>query len=461
VNGGVPEVKYAESPGGLVAYQTLGEHSIDLLHIGNWHQSVEGIWELPTADRFYRRLASFARLVLVDKRGAGLSDPLTSPYAGGDFGPWVEEGVTDYLTVLDAIGSTNAVLLANFHGAAAAVALAAIHPQRVTAMILVDPVVKVLSSPDFPWGYSEEMRQAIADVSRRAWGEGMCSGSTPSYDGPGSVPSFARDESSHRWMARYERTSFPRGHMAAWWERWDYDLRPLLPLVQAPTLVMHHEGNVLYDPGAASHVASAIPGAVGSVSIPSLDLELWAPQPGVLADEIERFVTGAVGIPVGPIDRGFAVVLFTDLVESTRHAAAIGDQRWRELLTAHDDAVTRQVEQHRGRVIKRTGDGVVATFDAPARAVRCAEAIHADMRQLGVQVRAGLHAGEVEFVGPDIAGIAVHIAARVMGYAGAGEIVVSRTIKDLVIGSGLDFEDCGTHVLKGVPEEWQLFNVVT
>jgi class 3 adenylate cyclase len=247
--------------------------------------------------------------------------------------------------------------------------------------------------------------------------------------------------------------------MAAWWSEWEFDVRPLLPLIQAPTLVMNHEGNVIAPAGASEYVASAIPDALGPVSIPSRDLELWASQPPMLADEIERFVTGSTGEHLSPAERAFAVVLYTDLVGSTGQAVEMGDRRWRELLEVHNNAASRQIERHRGRLVKRTGDGVLAIFDGPGRAVRCAQAILADVEQLGCEARAGLHAGEVELLGEDIAGIGAHIAARVMDHAGPGEVVVSRTIKDLVVGSGLRFEDRGAQTLRGVPEEWQLFTV--
>jgi class 3 adenylate cyclase len=305
---------------------------------------------------------------------------------------------------------------------------------------------------------SFETRQQVADWHRMAWGDGLLSGSTASHRGPGLIPSFRHDAEAHRWLARYERAGLPRGHMAAWWSVWEFDVRALLPLIQAPTLVMWHEDNILSPAGAAEYVASAIPGALGPVSVPSRDLELWGSQPPMLADEIERFVTGSTGEHLSP-ERAFAVVLYTDLVESTGQAVQMGDQRWRETLEVHNNAAARQIERHRGRLVKSTGDGVLAVFDGPGRAVRCAQAILADVHQLGSEARAGLHAGEVELLGDDIAGIGVHIAARVMGHAEPGEVVVSRTIKDLVVGSGLRFKDRGSHTLKGVPDDWQLFTV--
>ena len=350
--------------------------------------------------------------------------------------------------------------MSNSWGVSVAISLAATYPSRVASLILVDPVVRVLEADDYPWGMSLEMRRQVAGWNRAAWGEGVLSGLTPSFRGPGVIPSFRHDAEAHRWLARYERAGCARGRMAAWWSEWEFDVRPLLPLVQAPTLVMNHEGNVIAPAGASAYVASAIPDAVGPVLIPSRDLELWASQPPMLADEIERFVTGSTGEHLSPAERAFAVVLYTDLVGgSTGQAVEMGDRRWRELLEVHNNAASRQIERHRGRLVKRTGDGVLAVFDAQGRAVRCAQVILADVEQLGCEARAGLHAGEVELLGDDIAGIGAHIAARVMDHAGPGEIVVSRTIKDLVVGSGLRFEDRGSHTLRGIPEEWQLFTV--
>jgi class 3 adenylate cyclase/pimeloyl-ACP methyl ester carboxylesterase len=457
----IPAVQYTEGADGLIAYQAVGEHPIDLIHIGTWSQTVEGIWDLPSAEHFYRRLASFARVVLVDRRGSGLSDPLHSRYVGGEFAPWIEEGVSDVLTVLDAIGSERAHVLSTWTGSSAAIPLVAGFPQRVAGLILVDPVLRVLEADDYPWGYSAALRKEISDACRASWGEGTLSGITPAWRGAGAIPSFRHDTEARRWLARYERAGMPRGHMAQYWKEWDFDLRPLLPLVQAPTLVMCHEDNFLYDAGAARYAASNIPAATGPVTIESRDLEPWAMQPPALLDEIEHFVTGSTGESVPSIDRVFAVVLYTDVVESTRHAAELGDRRWRELLEVHDNAVAREIETHRGRLVKQTGDGVLAIFDAPGRAIRCAQAINAGVRRLGIEARSGLHAGEVELIGDDIAGIGVHIAARVVGHAGAGEVIVSRTVKDLVAGSGVRFEDRGAQMLKGVPDEWRLFVVAS
>jgi pimeloyl-ACP methyl ester carboxylesterase len=237
--GGIPDVQYAEGLDGLIAYETVGDYPVDLVHIGMWNQTVEGIWELPSAERFYRRLASFARLVLVDRRGTGLSDPLRSRYGGGDFGPWIEEAVNDFVTVFDALDAQRVAVVSSQYGAAVAISLAAGHPDRVEALVLVDPMARLLEAEDYPWGMSLEMRETVAGWCRVGWGDGMLSGLTPAHRGPGVVPSFRHDAEAHRWLARYERAGIPRGHMAAWWSEWEFDVRPLLPLIQAPTMVMH------------------------------------------------------------------------------------------------------------------------------------------------------------------------------------------------------------------------------
>jgi class 3 adenylate cyclase len=402
------------------------------------------------AERFYRRLASFARVVLVDRRGTGLSDPLGAAELGRDFEPRIAGAVKDFVTVLDAIGSRRAAVVASVYGADVAISFAAAHPDRVTALVLVDPIVRLLEGDDYPWGMSHEERGAVATAIGRGWGDGFSSRAT--------VPSFQHDAQARRWLARYERAGRPRGQMSAWWRNWEFDVRPLLSLVDVPTLVMHHEGNAIAPaPAAADAVVAAISGAAGPVSIPGRDLELWGNQPRMVADEIEQFVVGATPEPTRISDRAFAVVLTTDLVASTAQVVNLGDRRWRELLEVHNNVSARQVEHNGGRVVKFMGDGVLAVFDRPAAAVHCAHAILRDVQQLGCRACAGVHAGEVELLDGDIAGIAVHIAARVLSIARPDEVLVSRTIKDLVTGSGLRFDDRGVYALKGLTDPWQVF----
>jgi class 3 adenylate cyclase len=300
---------------------------------------------------------------------------------------------------------------------------------------------------------SEDVPAFTARAFRDTWGTGSISARF--------APSLRHDASFLAWAARYERLSCARGVGANYWDsiRVGWDVRPLLPSIQCPTLVMHHPGNWDYDCGAASYTATQIPGAVGSIEIPTRDLEIYGPQPDSVLDEIESFLAAGSTRTSGAhdIDRAFAVVAFTDVVESTRTAAELGDRRWSELLAVHDSVAARQISAHRGRLIKRTGDGVLATFDAPARAIRCVQTIGAELHQLGVRMRSGLHAGEVELRDDDIAGIGVHIAARVAAMAGSGEVLVSRTVVDLVAGSGIGFSDRGEHHLKGVPGAWRIF----
>lgn len=451
---GIAAVQYAQGHDGLIAYQAIGDGPVDLVHVGAWNQTVEGIWELPMAERFYRRLASFARVVLVDRRGTGLSDPLCSADPGRNFESSIAGAVADFVTVLDAIGSERVAVVASVYGTDVAVSLAAAHPDRVTALVLVDPIVRLLEDEDHRWGMSREERAAVATEIARAWGDGYSSGAT--------VPSFQQDAQACRWLARYERAGRPRGQMSAWWRSWEFDVRPLLPRVNAPTLVMHHEDNAIAPSRAAAEsVVAAISGAEGPVSIPGADLEMWANQPKILADEIERFVVGVTPEPARVADREFAVVLTTDLVASTDQVVNLGDRRWRELLEVHNNVSARQVELNGGRVVKFTGDGVLAVFDRPAAAVQCAHAILHDVQQLGCRACAGVHAGEIELLDGDIAGIAVHIAARVLSIAGPDEVLVSRTIKDLVTGSDLRFDDRGVYTLKGLTDPWQVFAVRT
>ena len=273
----IPAVQYAEGHGGLIAYETFGEGPVDLVYIGAWFQTVEGIWDLPSAERFFRRLASFARVVLIDRRGFGLSDPLRSMHPGDDFGLWIEEGVSDVVTVLDAIGSERAAFVAEGIGATVGIVLAATHPDRVAGLVLVDPVVRLLGADDYPWGISVGTRERFAESARAGWGDGVLSGVTPSWRGAGPVPSLAHDPEAHRWLARWERASHSRGQAYAWWRSMDFDVRSLLPSIRAPTLILHHPSNVLGSPTAAmDYLVAAIAGAgyapVGAVrpySVPS------------------------------------------------------------------------------------------------------------------------------------------------------------------------------------------------
>lgn len=460
-----PATRFARGPDGYVAYQTVGEGPPDIILVNTWGNSIDLQWENALFERFNRRLASMGRLILFDKRSEGSSDPIWTPFEvlSRGRGGAIEEGARDMRTVLDHLGVPHAVVIGTLAGALMAISFAASFPDRAMRLVLTDPRVKMPMSEDYLFGLSEDELERAAAYTEAQWGNGL----TLELD----APSLKEDGELRAWLARYERLALPKGlvraHVAA-----HYDVRPLLPLVQAPTLVVAHtEVTRPIDPanpsigvrgargvGGSRLVAESVSNCVSYREVPTPDRALWAPQPPWVMDAIEEFVRGD-GAPVRRAERIFAVVLFTDLVGSTQHLARAGDRRWSELLDVHDNVTGREVSRAGGKVVERTGDGLLATFDGPARAVACAESISAELGRLDLEVRAGVHAGEVELRGDKVGGIAVHIAARVMGAAGAGDVLVSRTIRDLVAGSGLEFEDRGMHDLKGLDESWQLFAV--
>ena len=445
-----PETAFARGPNGYIAYQVMGEGPPDLLVVQSWGNSIDLQWDSPLMERWNRRLASWGRIIGFDKRGEGASDTLESGYLPpGLDSQWIEAVADDMEAVADEVASERSIVLGLGAGGCPAMVYAATRPDRVAGLVLVDPIVRIPALPEEP-GISEDQQAQMAAAVHRYWGTGMSLAL--------SAQSLFKDRELRRWWARYERLSCPRGVMARTWEVMDFDLSPVLAHVQAPTLVFIHEGQFATPRAVADAVCAAIPQAEGPRVVPSGDTALWAPHPEWVYDELQHFVSAIAGTtPAPPADRVFAVILFTDVVESTRHLSDVGDRRWKELLDVHDSVASREVERARGRLITHSGDGVLATFDAPARAIACATAIGTQLRQVGVDVRAGLHAGEIELRGEDVGGIAVHLAARVMGVAGAGEVLVSRTVKDLVAGSGLRFEDRGVQTLKGIPDEWQIY----
>jgi class 3 adenylate cyclase len=439
--------RYAKCDDVHIAYEALGTGPLDLLVIAGSAVPIDSIKDEPSIDRFQRRLASFSRLVRFDLRGTGLSDPV-SPSSP----PTLEQWMQDAVAVMDAVGSERAAVFAVMGGAAPALLLAATHPERVQSLIVVNGWARMTRAPDYPAGIPQRLLDAARGVGTEL--DAIDQG----YDALAlRAPSVADNDAFRSWWDRAgNRGASPAMARAIASVLWQADVRELLPLVQVPTLVVHRRDNPFMRVGHGHYLAEHIPGA-RYVELTGADDLYWVGDTDSLIEEIEEFLTG---VRHGPgRDRMLATVLFTDIVASTERLVELGDPAWRNLLDSHDLAVRRQLKRFRGNEIKTTGDGVLATFDGPARAVHCACAIRNAASELGLQVRSGVHAGEVEIRGDDIGGLPVHIAARVTDLASGHEILVTSTVKDLVAGSGIQFADRGSHVLKGIPDAWQVFAV--
>ncbi len=438
------ETRYARSGDLHIAYQVVGEGSHDLVLVPPFVSHVECYWEEPTVARFLGRLASFARLILFDKRGTGLSDRVPP-----DRLPTLEERMDDVRAVLDAAGSQRAALFGPSEGGPMSVLFAATYPDRTTALILCGTFASTIRDQAYPWAMDPDERRRLIEAIPEQWGRGAYVDLL--------APSMATDERFRRWWARLERQgASPGAAMALRRMNGAIDIRQTLSAIRVPTLVLHRTGDLDTSIEEGRYLAAHIPGA-RFVELPGTDHLPWAGDQDALVDEVEEFLTGVR--PAAEPDRALATVLFTDIVGSTTRAVELGDRRWRDLLFSHNAIVRRELERFRGREVKTVGDGVLATFDGPARAIRCACAIRDGVRGLGLAIRAGLHTGECELIGDDVGGIAVHIGARVMARARPHEVLVSGTVKDLVTGSGVEFRDRGTHRLKGVPGSWRLFSV--
>jgi pimeloyl-ACP methyl ester carboxylesterase len=440
-----PETRYARSGDVNIAYQVAGHGPLDLVYVPGWVSNIELMWEEPGMARFLDRLASFSRLILFDKRGTGLSDRVSN-----DELPSLEQRMDDVRAVLEEVGSERAALFGHSEGGNMCILFAATYPERTTALITLGSFAKRRDpDDDYPWAPTADDRAETTEDVERNWGR------LRPEDVEYYSPSRTGDEQFVRNLERYFRRSGSPGAAAALLRMNSYiDLRAVLPTIQAPTLVLHRTGDHDVAVAEGRYLASKIPGAK-FVELPGADHWISAGDTDAIADEIEEFLTGAR--PVPEPDRVLATVLFTDLVGSTERAAQLGDRRWRDLLAAHDATVRRELERFRGREVDTAGDGFFATFDGPARAVRCALSVGEAVRELGVQIRAGIHTGECELDGPNVRGIAVHTGSRIASLAGPGDVFVSQTVKDLVSGSGLAFEDRGAHELKGVPGEWRIY----
>lgn len=439
-----PETKYARVGGDRIAYQVLGAGPPDLVMTTGNYSHVDMVWEDPGIARFLRTLASFSRLIVFDRRGTGASDP--RPLAS--LPPW-ESYAQDLTAVLDEVGSEQAALLAQLDAGPMALFFAGTRPERTRALILANAAAKFQATDDYPIGVRPEVAEALLAQFDQLWGtEAMAAMFAPSRAG---------DQRFCRWFARYQRAvASPRAVQAFLRASLEMDARPILPLIQAPTLVLHRRDYQFIPIANGRYLVEHIPDA-RLVELAGTEQSLFWETPDLVLDHIERFLTG-MRRGVQPT-RMLATVLFTDIVSSTERAGELGDRRWRELLNVHDELTSRVVEEFGGRLVKTTGDGVLATFDGPGWAIQCAVALREELAGIGVQIRAGLHTGEVELRGDDVGGLAVHIAARVMAAAGPGEILVSRTVRDLAAGSDVTLEDRGMHLLKGLDGDWQLLAV--
>ena len=402
------------------------------------------MWEDPTLARFLRRLASFTRLIMFDKRGTGLSDPVPP-----DELPTLEVRMDDVRAVMDAAGSERATIFGHSEGGNLSMLFAASYPTRTQALILTGSYAKRIRSDSYPWAPTWEARLEQAVEIEQSWPDTMTVEAL--------APSRIGDEAFREWLRRYARLSAsPRAAAALHRMNSQIDVTGVLPAIHVPSLLLYRmeDNDVAIEEG--RYIASRIPGA-RLVELPGADHFFWAGDTEPLLAEIEEFVTGHRSAP--PSDRVLATVLFTDIVSSTQTAARLGDRAWTDLLERHNALVRTELGRWRGREVNTTGDGFVATFDGPARAINCGRSIAEGVTGLGIETRCGIHTGEVELIGEDVAGMAVHIAARIAAEAGAGEVVVSRTVKDLVAGGGFDFGSRGMHALKGIPEQWELLVV--
>jgi class 3 adenylate cyclase len=438
-----PQTRFVRNGDVHLAYQIVGTGPIDLLFIDTWVHHVDLVWDIPDFARLLRRLSSFARLIQFDRRGTGLSDPVPV-----DALPDLETQVDDVIAVLDAAESERPAVLGVSDGNFVAMLLAATHPDRCRALALYAPAAMQLAAPDHPIGFTLEFVEETIQLMT----DGLLQG------GGGLewlAPSRVGDERFEAQLARLQRSALRPGAIGHYYRQSMLsDIRPILPTIQAPTLVIHRTEDRIMPVALGREVADLIPGAK-FVELPGTDALPFSGDTDRIVEEVEEFLTGAhTG---AEFERILATLVFTDIVDSTSVAARVGDRAWRDLLDQHNELVRGELDRFKGREIATTGDGFLATFDGPGKAVRCGLSITGAAATLGIRVRAGVHTGEVDVREADIGGLAVHIAARVAALAAPGEVLVSSTVKDLLVGSGIEFEGRGEHALKGVPETWRLF----
>jgi class 3 adenylate cyclase len=437
-----PVARYAKSGDLHIAYITEGDGDLDLVWISPWISQVEYLWSEDSLARVTERLTRFARLITFDRRGSGLSDPLSGA-------PTLEEQMDDVIAVMDAAGSERAAICGTLEGGPMALLFAATHPERTEALVLYATFARATWAPGYEWAWTPEEREPHMAESVAHWGEGLTVGTV--------APSAWDDPAFREWAGRLERLAASPGTIKRILDLiGEFDVRDVLPSIRVPTLVLHRRNDSFIKVEHSRYLADRIPGA-RYVELEGTDNMFSIGDSEAIMGEVEEFLTGERHQQEP--DRMLATVLFTDICGSTERAAELGDRGWRFMLERHDALFRRSLDRHRGREVKRTGDGFLATFDGPARAIRCASDVASSVASIGLQVRAGLHTGELEVMDGDLGGLAVHIAARVMDTAEPSEVLVSSTVKDLVVGSGIEFRDRGPHELRGVPGEWRLFAV--
>jgi pimeloyl-ACP methyl ester carboxylesterase len=437
---GTPRTRYALSGDAHVAYQVFGEGEVDLVFVPGFVSNIEHYWEMPKVPELLNRMGSFARVILFDKRGTGLSDPVAGP-------PPLEQRMDDMQAVMDAAGVERAALFGISEGGPASVLFAATYPERTNALVLYGSTPRFRTDSDISWGADDEQMERVLSEASAHWGDGALLAAF--------APSAANDPGMQEVWSRFQRAgASPSMGCAVLAALFEIDVRDILPTIQVPTLILHRTGDLIAPVEGARLMAEKIPNA-RYVEFEGDDHVPFTGDFTPVMDEMEEFLTGTRR--PRQLDRVLATVMFTDIVDSTKRAADAGDRGWRELLERHDELTRRQLDRFRGREVKTLGDGFLATFDGPARAIECACAIRDGVLPFGLEVRAGLHTGECELAGDDVRGMAVNIGARIGAIAQANEVLVSGTVKDLVVGADLDFADRGEHELKGVPGTWRLF----
>ena len=441
----LPDTEYVKTPGGYVAYQVFGNGPIDILFISSWTSNLDVMWEFPSVKRYLNQLASFARVICFDKRGTGVSDPI--PLASI---PTLEEWMDDAREVLDAVGAEKVKIIGDGEGGFMANLFAATYSNRVTGLVLINSVPRWMRDDDYPIGYPTSAAQKILKQCEQYWGTGMILLLT--------APGSAKDPEFFRMFARYERLCIPPGAALDYYQ-WvmSLDVRSVLPSITCPVLILYRESNNHYRLTYGKYLNEHIENSE-LVVLPGADCHpFFAGDIDSILVELEKFLS--VDQVIRQPSRELVTIMFTDIVDSTRQAAILGDHEWIEKLDVHHTTIRKALTQFRGKEIETSGDGFLATFDGPARAIQCAKSIQSAMGKIGFRLRVGLHTGEIEYKNQHPHGIALHIAARIMSSADGDEIYTSRTVKDLVIGSEVEFADKGQFDLKGIPDKWQLFSV--